>query len=131
MFSVGGFYLSFFFILSHNYEGVLQYDNGANSLRFLKKQVLTSSNVGDEWLAFLNGGLNYQIEHHLFPRINHSHYPFIAPYIQEFCKKKNIRYTHFPTILENYASCMHHLLIMGMNNKPSNYIQNREKEKND
>ena len=133
MFSVGGFYLSFFFILSHNYQDVLQYSNDTKSFGFLKMQVLTSSNVGGEWLAFLNGGLNYQIEHHLFPRINHSHYPFIAPYVEAFCKKKDIRYVHFPTIMENYLSCMYHLLIMGTTYNPSNYIENRDKakEKND
>lgn len=129
MFSVGGFYLSFFFILSHNYQDVLQYSNDTKSFGFLKKQVLTSSNVGGEWLAFLNGGLNYQIEHHLFPRINHSHYPFIAPYVEAFCKKKDIRYVHFPTIMENYLSCMYHLLIMGTTYNPSNYIENRDKDK--
>ena len=129
MFSVGGFYLSFFFILSHNYQDVLQYSNDTKSFGFLKKQVLTSSNVGGEWLAFLNGGLNYQIEHHLFPRINHSHYPFIAPYVEAFCKKKDIQYVHFPTIKENYLSCMYHLLIMGTNYKPPNYIEKRDKDK--
>jgi fatty acid desaturase len=42
---------------------------------FLRRQVLTASNVGGSWLCFINSGLNYQIEHHLFPRIQHTHYP--------------------------------------------------------
>ena len=54
--------------------------------------MLTSSNVGGAWLAVLNGGLNYQIEHHLFPRIHHSHYAAIAPLVKDFCQRKNIQY---------------------------------------
>lgn len=112
---VGGYYLSFFFILSHNYDGVLQYDTYyGEKLGLLKRQVLTSSNVGGTWLCELNGGLNYQIEHHLFPRIHHSHYPKIAPVVKAFCEKHRIRYTHFPSIRANVWSCMEHLTNMGV-----------------
>ena len=46
-------------------------------------QIATSSNVGGSLLCHLNGGLNYQIEHHLFPRVNHCHYPLIAPVVRQ------------------------------------------------
>ena len=126
---VGGYYLSFFFILSHNYHGVLQYDTDyGQKMGLLKRQVLTSSNVGGSLLCELNGGLNYQIEHHLFPRIHHSHYPKIAPIVKAFCEKHRIRYTHFPTIIENVWSCMNHLTHMSL----CIYYENgREKEKED
>jgi Fatty acid desaturase len=58
-------------------------------------------------------GLNYQIEHHLFPRIQHSHYPLIAPLVRTFCNKKNIPYVHFPTIGDNFAACVRHLMQLG------------------
>ena len=128
LFAVGGFYLAFFFILSHNYHGVYKYNRKVSSLGFFRKQVLTSSNVGGPWLAFVNGGLNYQIEHHLFPRIHHSHYPLIAPYVRQFCEKKYITYTHFPSIIENLRSCMKHLHIMGTLHGPPLFFV---KEKND
>lgn len=128
VFIVGGFYLSFFFILSHNYDGVLYYNAYNRSDSFLRKQIQSSSNVGGEWLCFINGGLNYQIEHHLFPRINHCHYPTIAPYVKAFCEKKKIRYTHFPTILENLQSCLKHLHTMGSSIIPAGFSI---KEKND
>tara|TARA_B100000073_G_scaffold289730_1_gene252224 strand:- start:85 stop:621 length:537 start_codon:yes stop_codon:yes gene_type:complete len=121
MLMTGGFYLAFFFILSHNYDGVYQYNSENKSIGFLQRQVLTSSNVGGPWLSFLNGGLNYQIEHHLFPRISHCYYPFIAPYVREFCDKRNIRYKHFPTILENIESCLKHLHSMGTVETPSGF----------
>lgn len=114
LFGVGGYYLAFFFVLSHNYNGVLHYDDKyAKKMGLLKRQVLTSSNVGGRWLCELNGGLNYQIEHHLFPRIHHSHYPKIAPIVRTFCKKHNIQYTHFHTLQDNIISCMEHLTCIG------------------
>lgn len=116
MFISAGYYLSFFFIISHNFVGVQIIDNTKDEFKnmsFLRKQVTTSSNVGGSWLCFMNGGLNYQIEHHLFPRIQHSHYPKIAPIVKDFCKSKGITYVHFPTISENISSCVKHLAYLG------------------
>lgn len=120
LFIVAGYYLSFFFIISHNFIGAHMFDRdaaGANP-SFLYKQVTSSSNVGGAWLCFLNGGLNYQIEHHLFPRIQHTHYPTIAPVVREFCKKKGLPYVHFPTVLENMSSTVKHLSDMGNDLSP-------------
>jgi fatty acid desaturase (delta-4 desaturase) len=88
-------------------------------------QVVSSSNVGYSWLAFLNGGLNYQIEHHLFPRINHSHYALIAPTVRQFCEEKNIPYVHFPTIGENVRACIKHLMDMGQNEDPKTIVMEK------
>lgn len=121
LYLVAGFYLALFFLISHNFEGVHMFDfdahdktPGANSNnRFLYRQVVTSSNVGGPILAFINGGLNYQIEHHLFPRVQHSHYPTIAPIVKAFCAKKNIPYIHFATVYDNVLACSKHLYKMG------------------
>lgn len=123
MFIVGGYYLSFFFVISHNFEGVHMFEkaDSAYEHNFLRKQVATSSNVGGAWLCFINGGLNYQIEHHLFPRISHTHYPKIAPIVREFCESRKIPYVHFPTIAENVASCSRHMLQLGTTSKPVHY----------
>ena len=125
MFIVGGYYLAFFFILSHNFVGVHMFDKNAKGHKdsFLYKQVASSSNVGGAFLCFMNGGLNYQIEHHLFPRIQHSHYPLIAPIVREYCLSKNIPYRHFPTISENMLSTMQHLFNLGHKNIPANLEQ--------
>jgi fatty acid desaturase (delta-4 desaturase) len=66
----------------------------------------------------MNGGLNYQIEHHLFPRIQHSHYPLISKVVKEYCEEKGITYRHFPTITENVLSCVRHLYQMGHQEEP-------------
>lgn len=114
LYIVAGYYLAFFFILSHNFEGAHMYDKSQKpeGASFLRNQVLSSSNVAGSWLCFINGGLNYQIEHHLFPRVQHTHYPLIAPVVKAFCDKKGIRYTHFPTILDNFLSTSRHLQKM-------------------
>ena len=130
VFAVGGFYLAFFFVLSHNYTGVFQYDSEMISEGFLRRQVKSSSNVGGELLCFMNGGLNYQIEHHLFPRISHCHYPRIAPFVKHFCDKKGILYTHFPTIRDNLVSCLSHLHVMGSSNKFFHFaVRDKDKDK--
>jgi fatty acid desaturase (delta-4 desaturase) len=121
LYLVGGYYLSFFFLISHNFEGVHFFDQSRESKSnesFLYAQVVSSSNVGGNILCFFNGGLNYQIEHHLFPRIQHSHYPLIAPYVREFCHVKGIPYVHFPTIWDNVISTSKHLLKMGTHVDP-------------
>merc|ERR1719267_116729 len=119
LYVVAGYYLAFFFILSHNFEGVDFYDNAKTKggASFLRNQVASSSNVGGSWLCLLNGGLNYQIEHHLFPRIQHTHYPKIAPVVRTFCESKGIPYVHFPTIADNVQSTVKHLSKMSTYNK--------------
>eukprot|EP01041_Mallomonas_annulata_P006521 gene6521-13181_t len=123
MFFVGGYYLAFFFIISHNFVGVYMFDNqkGDRKSTFLYDQVASSSNVGGPWLCMLNGGLNYQIEHHLFPRVQHTHYPLIAPVVKKFCESKKIPYRHFPTIYGNFASCVKHIAKMGSESTPINF----------
>ena len=112
---VGGFYLAFFFFLSHNFEGVRK--EGVDSMKdcFVRNQCETSSNVCGAKLAFFNGGLNYQIEHHLFPRIHHSFYPKIAPTVRKICEREGYKYAHFPTIWDNATSVYRHLRSLGKN----------------
>jgi linoleoyl-CoA desaturase len=48
-------------------------------------------------LTWYLGGLNYQIEHHLFPHISHQHYPAVAPLVQAACAEFGVRYQVVPT----------------------------------
>lgn len=50
------------------------------------------------------GGLNFQIEHHLFPRICHIHYPAIAPIVESTCREYGVRYVAHPTFCAGVAS---------------------------
>jgi fatty acid desaturase (delta-4 desaturase) len=112
----GAFYLAFFFTLSHNFDGVGHIGQGGSLTRddsFVKRQAETSSNVGGAWLAVLNGGLNYQIEHHLFPRVHHSHYATMSPLVKAHCEKHAIKYTHYATVPENIFAMLRHLRKLG------------------
>ncbi len=55
-------------------------------------------------LGWLLGGLNFQIEHHLFPKISHIHYPKVSKIVRDTCKEFNVVYTEFPTMLQAFVS---------------------------
>jgi len=112
--AVGGIYLGLNFIISHNFEGVKN-NNAATATtdNWAISQVESSSTVGGRMLGFFHGGLNYQIEHHLFPRISHAHYYKIKPIVQDWCKKNNIKYTYYNTLWENIHSCYKYLESRG------------------
>jgi linoleoyl-CoA desaturase len=48
--------------------------------------------------SWLLGGLNFQIEHHLFPRVCHVNYPAIAAVVEKTCEEFGVRYHHNPTV---------------------------------
>ena len=112
--AVGGIYLGVNFIISHNFEGVLSDTRDASDTRdWAISQIESSSSVGGRLLGFFHGGLNYQIEHHLFPRISHVHYYKIKPIVQEWCKKNNVKYNYYDTLWNNICSCYKYLELQG------------------
>ena len=63
-------------------------------LDFLSKQVRTSRNVsGGWWATLLMGGLNYQIEHHLFPSMPRPHLARARQLVRDHCRTHNVPYT--------------------------------------
>ncbi len=64
-------------------------------------------------LTWLLGGLNFQIEHHLFPRVPHTHYPKIAHIVRRTADKYDVRYTVQPSLRAAIASHGRHLRTMG------------------
>lgn len=63
--------------------------------------------------AWLLGGLNFQIEHHLFPKICHVHYPALAPLVEETCREFGIKCHEHPTFWHGVASHFRWLREMG------------------
>jgi len=59
------------------------------------------------------GGLNFQIEHHLFPKISHIHYPQISKIIKEACIEYNITYVEYPRMYQAVISHVSFLRRMG------------------
>jgi linoleoyl-CoA desaturase len=65
-------------------------------------------------LSWLLGGLNFQIEHHLFPRISHVHYPAISRLVEQTCREFGVRYTVHRSVWAGIASHFRWLRRMGM-----------------
>jgi linoleoyl-CoA desaturase len=65
-------------------------------------------------VSWLLGGLNFQIEHHLFPRICHVNYPAISTIVEETCREFRIRYAEHASFLAGMASHFRWLRRMGM-----------------
>jgi len=63
--------------------------------------------------AWLLGGLNFQIEHHLFPRICHIHYPAISKVVEQTCKEFGVRYCEHKSFWSGVASHFRWLRQMG------------------
>jgi len=68
---------------------------------------------GARLLSWYVGGLNFQIEHHLFPRICHVHYPHIAGIVQATCAEFGVRYASHATFAGAIASHWRWLRRMG------------------
>lgn len=62
-------------------------------------QVRTTTNFSTNSMLWthLSGGLNYQIEHHLFPSVCHLHYPSIHPIVKAVCEEFNVPYYSYPS----------------------------------
>lgn len=65
-------------------------------------------------LCWLLGGLNFQIEHHLFPHVCHVHYPAISPLVEQTCREFGLRYAANETFMGGVASHFRWLRRMGM-----------------
>ncbi len=68
---------------------------------------------GNRAVAWLIGGLNFQIEHHLFPRISHVHYPAISKVVEETCREFHVPYASHPTFWAGVAAHFRWLRRMG------------------
>jgi fatty acid desaturase len=102
-----GLYLSSVIIPNHIGMPVLSADETPD---FVRHQVLTSRNVRGPWiLDYFFGGLNYQIEHHLFPRMPRNRLRDASRIVRQFLDQKSI--TYYETgILQCYRevfSCLH------------------------
>ena len=87
-------------------------------------QVTTSNNFGSHWPHYyLSIGLNYQIEHHLFPSVNHCHLRDIQPIVKRLCAKHNIPYHHTGGYKEALMGVYEHLREMGKKPVPQE-VQN-------
>jgi linoleoyl-CoA desaturase len=74
---------------------------------------------GSRIVSWLVGGLNFQIEHHLFPRICHTHYPAIAQVVEKTCQDFGVRYVAHETLFEGIRSHYRLLRELGRSDSES------------
>ncbi|GAA1804445.1 acyl-CoA desaturase [Agromyces neolithicus] len=81
---------------------------------FLERQVLTSRNIrGGRFFDSLMGGLNYQIEHHLFPSMARPALARTQQIVREYCRENDVRYTE-TGLIESYAIVIAYLNRVGL-----------------
>lgn len=78
-------------------------------------QVRTTANFapGNKIIGWFVGGLNYQIEHHLFPKVSHIHYPAISGIVKEVCSKHQVHYNEFRTMTAAVGSHFRMMRMLG------------------
>jgi fatty acid desaturase len=108
--AVWGIYMGSTF--APNHKGMPIIAPGEN-LDFLRRQVLTSRNVRGGLLTdFALGGLNYQIEHHLFPSMPRSSLRYAQPLVRAHCAALGVPYCE-TSLLGSYRAALAHLDAMG------------------
>ncbi|MGM7667961.1 fatty acid desaturase family protein [Microbacterium sp. A93] len=110
-FAVFGVYMGIAF--APNHKGMPIIEPGAR-LDFFTKQVRTSRNIsGGWWVTAFMGGLNYQVEHHLFPSMSRPHLAKARAIVRDYCLANDVPYTE-TTILRSYAIVIEYLNRVGL-----------------
>ncbi len=105
-----GLYLGASFAPNHKGMPILRHQDKHD---FLRRQVLTSRNIRGGWLTDLAlGGLNYQIEHHLFPSMPRPSLRRSQPLISEFCRQHGLPYCQ-ASLFGSYAQALRYLHVVG------------------
>lgn len=114
-----GFVLSVVFQLAHTVEDttfpVPSADLNKIENEWAIHQIETTANFAtkNKLISWLVGGLNFQIEHHLFPKISHIHYPAISKIIKQTCAEYGVKYIEFRRMRHAIVSHTIHLKNMG------------------
>ncbi len=116
---VAGVVLSIVFQLAHTVEHThfpLPDDTtGKMEDEWAIHQLKTTANfaTGNRIISWMVGGLNYQVEHHLFPRISHIHYPAISKIVKQACAEYGIVYNEYAKMRYAVKSHIRHLRNLG------------------
>ena len=115
---LAGFIISIVFQLAHTVEHTEFPTAGVNSKmpdEWAVHQIKTTANFAtrNRIISWLIGGLNFQIEHHLFPKISHIHYPAISQIIRQVCQEYGIQYIEYPRMSHAVVSHVSFLRRMG------------------
>jgi fatty acid desaturase len=106
-----GLYMGAVFAPNHKGMPIVPRDA---KIDFLRRQVLMSRNVtGSRAVDWFSGGLNHQVEHHLFPSMPRPHLRRARPIVRQFCADKGITYTE-TTLFGSWARVVRYLNEVGL-----------------
>ncbi len=116
---VCGFVIATVFQLAHIVENTdnVSAKDGIIEDDWTAHQLKTTANFGthSKVLSWYVGGLNFQVEHHLFPKISHIHYPAIRPIVKKTAERFGIKYNEEPTLWSAIRSHVRVLKKLGQN----------------
>ena len=122
-------FIAFVFQLAHAVEGpefsAAGLEDKVIETEWAIHQIKTTANFApdNKIVNWVVGGLNYQVEHHLFPRISHIHYPAISKIVRQQCKDYNLPYHSFPTVTAALKSHFHTMKLFGQKDYVPHYAQ--------
>lgn len=111
LFAVNSYVFALLFAVNHlTTESIFPHEDMPEK-DWAKLQVMTSSNyaLDSTFNLWLSGGLNFQIEHHLFPYISHLQLPKISPVVRQTCKEYGVPYFAYPTYTDAIKGYYNHL----------------------
>lgn len=116
---VAGVVLSIVFQLAHTVEHthfpLPDEATGKMEDEWAIHQLKTTANfaTNSKVISWLVGGLNFQVEHHLFPKISHVHYPAINKIVKQACKEYGVAYNEYGKMRQAVMSHLNHLRNLG------------------
>jgi linoleoyl-CoA desaturase len=117
-----GFVLAIVFQLAHVVEHT-EFELAGHDPKTIENewaihQIKTTANFAprNKIISWFVGGLNFQVEHHLFPKVSHVHYPAISLIVKDACSKFNLPYNEYPTMSAAVAS--HFRMMRELGKKP-------------
>lgn len=113
-----GFILSIVFQLAHTVQEAqfpVPDQNNKIENEWALHQLYTTANFAtkNKLIGWLVGGLNFQVEHHLFPKISHVHYPAISKIIKSTCEEFGVKYNEFKRMRNAIVSHFRYIKMMG------------------
>lgn len=115
---ISGYYLSIIFMLAHGVEPVhfsVPQGDPVVQKDWAVHQMCTTANFSSDSkvAAFLTGGLNLQVEHHLFPLVCSVHYPALTKIVRDTAKEHGVPYLELPTFRSAMMSHIRFLKKLG------------------
>ena len=117
--AVTGIILAVVFSLAHMSEEASFPEPEADTMKleeeWMEHQIRTTVNFArkNRFLSWYVGGLNFQIEHHIFPKISHVHYPAISGIVESVCAEYEVPYHCHATLSGGIASHFRQLRRLG------------------